>query len=60
MGATSCASIIINDDTIFEDVEDFQAILITDPEVPEVELGVINTTLILIDDLGEFYQTWGW
>ena len=52
-GATSCAVITINDDSTFEDVEDFLVILVMDPEFPSVQGGSTNTTIIRIDDTGE-------
>lgn len=51
-GATSCVSISIRDDTTFEDVEDFTAVLVVDPDTG-LQIGDINTTLIVIDDLGK-------
>ena len=52
-GSTSCVSIEIRDDTIFEDVEDFIAVLLTDPEITNIQIGEVNTTLILLDDVGK-------
>ena len=52
-GATSCASISIQDDTIFEDVESFRAVLITDPSLPGISSGDQNSTTIIIDDICE-------
>jgi hypothetical protein len=54
MGATSCANIGIRDDATFEDVENFQAFLIVDPQDPSVITGNTNTTTIFIDDLGKY------
>lgn len=58
-GATSCVPIDIRDDTIFEDVEDFTAVLVIDPDAG-LQIGDINTTLIVIDDLGKkvLYIIW--
>lgn len=50
-GVTSCSSITINDDTVFEDVESFQAVLVTNPSQPAVRSGGVNVTVILIDDV---------
>lgn len=57
-GATSCAVITINDDSTFEDVEDFFAVLVIDPEISSVQPGPINTTIIRIDDIGELLLDW--
>ena len=52
-GAMSCAQIAIQDDSVFEDVESFRAVLVTDPGVPGVQTGETNVTVISIDDVGK-------
>ena len=52
-GATSCTFITINDDSIFEDVEEFRVVLEMDPDTPFIQVGDTSVAVIRIDDVGK-------